>query len=233
MVFLPGKTIQGETYILKLMKKFFCIFLFCFAALTSKCQFIDTLQSAIERNGSFSFCFNTRSSYISNYDANIFGYMVGVCFGKKFTIGGGINSLSSTIYQTSYVGGDTLKGKLNFFFFSYFVEYIITLSKHWRIDIPISIGIGNASLQYTENKQVTTQDNRTIIPLEPQVELDYNFNKYVGLYTQVGYRYMLVNNNLLSYNFNSVTYSVGVLIYPLEIYAGLFPRTKLAKMIED
>lgn len=77
------------------------------------------------------------------------------------------------------------------------------------------------------------EGNRTIIPLEPQIELDYNFNKYVGLYTQVGYRYMLVNNNLLNYNFNSVTYSVGVLIYPLEIYAGLFPRTKLAHLIED
>jgi len=63
--------------------------------------------------------------------------------------------------------------------------------------------------------------------------VDYNFNKYCGLYTQVGYRYMLINNNLLNYNFNSVTYSVGVLIYPLEIYAGLFPHTKWAKMIEN
>lgn len=130
------------------------------------------------------------------------------------------------------MGADTLKGKLNFSFFSYFVEYIVTLSKHWRIDIPVSIGIGSASLQYIENKQTIIQDNKTIIPLEPQVELDYNFNKYFGLYTQVGYRYMLVNNKLLNYNFNSVTYSVGVLIYPLEIFAGIFPRTKWAKMIE-
>jgi hypothetical protein len=157
---------------------------------------------------------------------------VGVCFGKKFTIGGGINTLSSTIYETKYVGVDTLKEKLNFFFFSYFVEYIVTLSKHWRIDLPLSIGLGSASLQYTDEHQLITQSSRAIIPLEPQVELDYNFNKYCGLYVQGGYRYMLVNNKLLDYNFNSVTYSVGILIYPLEIYAGLFPRTKLAKSIE-
>ena len=215
------------------MKKFICIFLFCSIAFGARCQFIDTLQSAIERKGNFSFCFNTRNSFISGNDATIFGYMVGVCFGKKFTIGGGINSLSSTIYHTKYENGDTLKGKLNFFFFSYFVEYIMTLSKHWRVDIPVSIGIGNASLQYTLNKKITTEDNRAIIPLEPQVEVDYNFNKYCGLYTQGGYRYMIVNNRLLGYDFNSVTYSVGVLVYPLEIYAGLFPRTKWAKMIES
>ena len=132
-----------------------------------------------------------------------------------------------------YIDGDTLKGKLDIFFFSYFVEYILTLSKHWRIDIPVSIGIGNASLNYERNTQNITEDNRAIIPLEPQVELDYNFNRYCGLYTQAGYRYMLVNNRLLGYDFNSVTYSVGVLIYPLEIYAGLFPHTKWAKMIES
>lgn len=158
--------------------------------------------------------------------------MVGVCFDKKFTIGGGINSLSSPIYHIKYIYGDTLKGKLNLSYFSYFVEYIITLSKHWRIDVPVSIGIGNASLQYTENKQSVRENNKTIIPLEPQVEIDYNFNKYVGLYTQAGYRYMLINNKLLDYNFNSVTYSVGILIYPLEIYAAIFPRTKWAKMIK-
>jgi len=215
------------------VKKLICISLFCSIAFTSQCQFIDTLQSAIERKGNFSFCFNTRNSFISGNDASIFGYMIGVCFGKKFTIGGGINSLSSSIYRTKYIDGDTLKGKLDFFFFSYFVEYIMTLSKHWRIDIPVSIGIGSASIQYQHNSLLTTENDKAIVPLEPQVEVDYNFNKYCGLYTQGGYRYMLVNNKLLGYDFNSVTYSVGVLIYPLEIYAGLFPHTKWAKMIES
>lgn len=213
------------------MKKAFYIFLFCSVALTSRGQFIDTIQSAIDRHGSFSFCFNTRNSYIGNNNADIFGFNVGVCFGKKFTVGGGINLLSSTIYNTKYEDGDTIKSKLNFFFLTYFVEYIITLSKHWRIDIPISIGIGESSYQYKLDNKAVTENNRAIIPFEPQVELDYNFNRYCGLYTQVGYRLMLLNNDLIDYNFNSITYSVGVLIYPLEIYAGLFPRSKLGKAI--
>lgn len=214
------------------MKKILFIFLFCSVAFTAKCQFIDTLQSAIERNGNFSFSFNSRNSFIGTNNAYIFGFNVGVCFGKKFTIGGGYNTLATTIHETKYEGKDTLNEKLDFFFFSYFVQYIITLSKHWRIDIPLTIGFGNAYLQYVNQRQLLNISSRIIIPLEPQVELDYNFNKYCGLYTQVGYRYMLVNNKLLDYNFNSVTYSVGILIYPLEIYAGLFPHTKWAKAIE-
>jgi hypothetical protein len=215
------------------VKKVISIFLFCAVAISSKCQLIDTIQSAIERKGSFSFEFNSRNSYIGNNSAYIFGFNVGVCFGKKFTIGGGINTLSSTIHETKYENGDTIKGKLNFTFLSYYVQYTITLSKHWRIDIPLFIGIGSSSYQYTDNNKVVTASSKTIMPLEPQVELDYNFNKYCGLYTQVGYRYMLINNKLLDYDFNSVTYSVGVLIYPLEIYAGLFPHTKWAKEIEE
>ncbi len=215
------------------MKKRICISLFCFVALTARCQFIDTLQSVINRKGSFSFSFNTRDSYISNDYANIFAFNIGVCFAKKFTIGGGLNSLSSAIYNTQSIDGQTQYGRLNFFYFSYFLEYIKTLSKHWRLDFSTSIGLGNASLQYAEKNQIITEDNRTIIPLEPQVELDYNFNKYVGISTQVGYRYMLVNSTLLDYNLNSITYAAGLFISPLDIFAALFPRTKLAKMIEE
>jgi hypothetical protein len=215
------------------VKKLICISLFCFVALTARCQFIDTLQSVIDRKGSFSFSFNTRDSYISNDYANIFAFNIGVCFAKKFTIGGGLNSLSSAIYNTQIINGQTQYGRLSFFYFSYFVEYTKTFSKHWRLDFSTSIGIGNAYLQYTEGSKAIIENNKTIIPFEPQVELDYNFNKYVGISTQVGYRYMLVNNTLLAYNFNSITYAAGIFISPLDIFAALFPRTKLAKMIEE
>ena len=216
------------------VKKVIVIFLFCSVALTAKCQFIDSLQNAIEGKGSFSFCFNTRNSSIGNNTANIFGYMVGVCFGKKFVIGGGLNTLSGStpVYETKYIGKDTVHAKMDFTFFSYFVEYIFNLSKHWRIEIPVSIGFGSSSYQYRLDNRKITESSKGIINLEPQVELDFNINKYVGIYTQVGYRLMLVNNPLIHENFNSVTYSVGLLIYPLEIYAGIFPKTKLAQMIE-
>jgi len=215
------------------VKKIICIFLFCSVALTSQAQFIDTLQAAIERKGTVAFSFNTRDSYIGNNYANIFGFMIGVCFGKKFTIGGGYNTLSSPIYETQNIEGDAIRAKLNFSYLSYFVEYTVNLTSHWEVDIPVFIGIGSSSYQYTLNNKLIDESSKVILPLEPQVELDYNFNKYWGLSTQVGYRFMLINNDLLTYNFNSVTYSVGLSISPFEIYASLFPRTKLAKMIES
>lgn len=94
------------------------------------------------------------------------------------------------------------------------------------------MGIGNSNFQYYDKAGQHTIDLRTVILWEPAVELDYNFNRFFGLYTQVGYRCMLVNNPAINYNFNSPTYSYGVLIYPLELYAAIFPRTKLAHMIE-
>ena len=215
------------------MKKIICIFLFCSAAYTSQCQFIDTLQSAIEKKGKFIFSFNSRDSYIGTSYASIFGYMAGVCFGDKFTIGGGFNSLASPVYATHYINGNTVRAELSLDYLSYFVEYSINLTSHWELDIPVFIGVGSSSYQYTLDNTVINEHSKVILPLEPQVQVDYNFNKYWGLSTQVGYRLMLVNSSFFSNNINSITYSVGVSLSPLEIYAGLFPRTKLAKIIEN
>lgn len=213
------------------MKKFIGILLFAFTALTSQCQFIDTLQSALQKKGCFVFSFDSRDSYINNNYANIFGVMAGVCFDEKLTIGGGYNALSSPIYKTQYMDGNVVNTKLNFTYFSYFVEYTINYTKHWELDLPVLIGIGSSSYQYNMNDFTINKNRKIIMPIEPQVTLGYNINKYVELSTQVGYRFMLINNNLLNYHFNSITYSVGLSVSPFELYVHFFPNTKLAKLI--
>lgn len=158
--------------------------------------------------------------------------MAGVCFGNKFTVGGGYNALASPIYKTQHMGEDVINAELTFYYFSYFVEYTINFTRHWELDLPLWLGFGNSSYQYTIDGVIINENSKAMMPLEPQVSLDYNFNKYVSFSTQVGYRLMLINNNLLEENLNSVTYSVGLSISPFEIYAALFPQTKWAKMIE-
>jgi hypothetical protein len=215
------------------MKKFFIIVLFCCLGLFARAQFIDTIQNVIDRKGSFSFSFTSRNSFITNYTAYIFGYSVGVTLGKKLTIGGGFNALNSIINKKKIIGSDTINEQLNFVYFSYYVQYIMSLSKHWKLYLtPISFGLGSSSYQYNYKGVATTESSYTVIPYEPSIELDYNFFKWLGLYTQVGYRLMIINNPAIEQNFNSPTYSYGVLISPFELYAAIFPRTKLAKIIE-
>jgi hypothetical protein len=216
------------------MKKLIIVISFCFTGLFGKAQLIDTIQDALNRKATFSFSFTSRNSFITNYSAYIFGYSVGVTFGKRLTIGGGFNALNSIINKKKIIGEDTLNEQLSFAYFSYFVQYRVNLSKHWKLYLmPFCMGIGGSSYQYNYKGVYTTEASRVVVPYEPQVELDYNFNKWIGLYTQVGYRLMLVNNPAIVENFNSPIYSYGVLISPFELYAALFPRTKLAHMIED
>lgn len=159
--------------------------------------------------------------------------MAGVCFGGKLTIGGGYNALSSPIYMTQHAGENVIKSELHFAYLSYFAEYTINITQHWEVDLPILIGVGSSSYQYTINDFTVVKNRELVMPLEPQVTIGYNINKYVEFSTQVGYRIMLINNNLLSYNFNSVTYSVGLSFSPFAIYAHYFPDTKLGKLIES
>lgn len=216
------------------MKKLIIFLSLCSIGLVSKAQFIDSLQASINRNGSFTFSFTSRNSFITNNVADIFGFAVGVTFDKKIGMGGGINFLNSNVYKPVTENGTIDTAKLSFFFFSYYVQYIMNLTKHWKLYItPINIGIGNSNYQYSDKAGQHTIDLQTVILTEPGVELDYNFNKYFGLYTQVNYRLMILNNPDINQTFNSPTYAYGILIYPLEIYAGLFPRTKLAHLIES
>jgi hypothetical protein len=217
------------------MKKSFVIIVFLYlATYTVKAQFLDSLQASIDRKGKFTFGFDSRNSFITNYSAPIFGFMIGVCFDRKFAIGGGWNTLQSYRQISETVNGQTIpKATLNFAYLFYYVEYLLKVNKHWEIDIPVSLGIGGSSFTYTLADKTSTVNSKTIVPIEPLVEVDYDFNKYVGLYVQVGYRFMIINNNSINQDFNSFTYSTGILLSPFEIFAGLFPRSKLAHIIED
>jgi hypothetical protein len=216
------------------MKRWFFIFLLlCISTGQLKAQFLDSIQAALTRKGRFQFDFNSRNSFIGNNDAHIFGFMMGVCFDRRFATGGGFNFLSTTILQKDILEGQPITKSLSFSFLSYYVEYLFKITKHWELDIPLSIGVGTSSYTYQLNSIPVTENERFVMPIEPSVELDYDFNKYFGVYIQAGYRLMLVNNNEIIMNFNSPTYDFGVLLYPLEIYAGIFPKTKLAHMIED
>ncbi len=216
------------------MRKSVVVIVFLFSGLFAKAQFIDSLQNIINRKGSFFFSFTSRNSFITNNSANIFGFAVGSTFGKKLIIGGGYNALSSIITKKIMVGNDAVNEQLSFAYFSYFIEYIMPLTRHWKIYVtPFSLGLGGSNYQYFHDLAFKITDSYTVIPYEPQVEIDYNLTRWLGLYTQVGYRLMLVNNPAIVQNFNSPTYAYGVLILPLEIFAGIFPNSKLGHAIHD
>jgi len=216
----------------------FLIFNFQFSIFNLKAQFIDSLRASLERKGRFTFSFNSRNSFITNNTADIWGFMAGVCFDRKFAIGGGVNILISPIFKNETVDEKPVNAKLNFSYISYFIEYIFRVQKHWEIDIPLSMGAGTSSYSYSLAGSTVTQNSKFVMPVEPQVEVDYDFfrnhfgNYCFGLYVQAGYRYMLINNYSINENFNSPTYSYGILIFPFEIYSALFPRTGLAHLIE-
>lgn len=211
---------------------------FVFIAFNSHAQFLDSIQAAVGRKGKFTFSFNTRNSYIGSGGANIFGFMAGVSFSRKFAIGGGYNTLNSYHAKSESIDGQTIVAELHFQYISYYAEYIFRIQNHWEIDIPVSIGWGSSSYSYNLNGAKVTQNYHFIMPVEPQIEVDYDFlkNKYgsylFGFYIQVGYRYMLIKNYSIGENFNSTTYASGILLFPFEIYSAVFPRSKLTHLIE-
>jgi hypothetical protein len=216
------------------MKKISVILLFLFLCSYSvRAQFLDSIQQSLNRNGSFSLIFNSRHSSISTNNAYVFALMIGVRFDRKIGMGGGINVLDPAVPDSIHIGGQGIQRHLYFTYISYYLEYLLRLSKHWELDLFFMPGIGSSYYQYYYEGKTITQGSNIVIPLEPSACLEYDFTKWIGFYVQAGYRWMLVNNPAINEKFNSPTYAAGLVIYPLEVYAAIFPHTKLAHMIED
>jgi|SRR6185312_3680555 len=216
------------------MKKISVILLFlALWGFSARAQFLDSIQASLNRKGSFSLIFNSRHSSISTHNAYVFALMVGVRFDRKIGMGGGINVLDPPIGDSINTDGKWVHRQLYLTYISYYIEYLLRITKHWELDVFFMPGIGSSYYESTIQGKLVQQDNGLVIPLEPSACLEYDFTKWIGFYVQAGYRFMLVNNNAINEKFNSPTYAVGLAIYPLEVYTAIFPHTKLAHTIED
>ncbi|MEO6882724.1 MAG: hypothetical protein ABI199_01730 [Bacteroidia bacterium] len=223
---------------MKISRTFFLFFVLIGIHFSAQAQFMDSLRSSIHKRPKFFFSFNSRSSFITNNEADIWGFVLGVNFNDKINIGGGFNTLNTTFFKNkqlrTMVGNDsTVKETLSFFYWSYYVEYIFYSTKHWQFSIPFQIGIGNSDYQYVYRGVTYTDNQNMIIPIEPVFSITYQFNKWLGFGTNIGYRFMLVNNAAIKQNFNSPTYDFGIQIYYIEIFKSIFPHCKITKKLNS
>lgn len=219
--------------------RYFCLFFLLITLhFSAKAQFIDSLRTSIHTKPSFFFSFDSHTSFINSDQANIWGFVFGVDFNNKINIGGGFNTLSTPFFKNKTItteakSDSTINESLSFAYWTYYLEYIFYNTKHWQFSVPFEIGLGSSSYQYVY-KGITYSDSpHLIIPIEPSFSITYQFDKWIGFGTEIGYRFMLVNNNGIKGNFNSPTYNLGLQIYVIEVFKSLFPHSKITKKLNS
>jgi len=198
---------------------------------------LDTIQWCIKQKPHVFGKLDTRNSFIYNSRIKIFGLKAGLSYGKRLFIGIGYNQIypnakatknfDKEIYYTNEVNTtDSVTAKLQLFYFSAQLEYIYYQNKHWRLSMPLQIGVGQTYYKYELVGKKHYTNRYTCLIYEPAVSVEYRFVKWIGVGADIGFRFMLTEKKELNQQFNSPTYAFKLLIYYNEIFKSLFPNSK-------
>lgn len=206
-------------------------------AVNAHAQWNDTLHRVMHGTVYPDASFDSRNSFVSSQKAHIWGVKLGVDFSGYLQLGIGFNRhdnyLRKDIHFINAEGRpDIASGKLHLAYISYYLRYSYYKTEHWRFGImPAQVGIGISKYVYNDGAVEKITDKRWILLWEPGISVIYKPLKWIGVGTDIGYRFMIKNNPAIPENFNSLTYSFYVSVYWGEVYKLCFPDSKFAKML--
>ncbi|MBI2967449.1 MAG: hypothetical protein HYY40_06520 [Bacteroidetes bacterium] len=178
------------------------------------------MDTALRQKPKITVNLDTRNAFITNGRVKFTGIKAGLDFGKTIKFGAGYHFLQTPIYR------DTLQFRVAYV--ALYGEYIFLKSKRWEFSLPVQLGAGNSSYEYTDN--TTGLKNRInekmIVLYEPALAAQYKFFKWLGFGMGMGYRIMLVNNKAIDEKMTSPIYVFHLKVFPGVIIRGIFGKKK-------
>jgi hypothetical protein len=207
---------------------FLIVFIVAFSSVHSQ-PAIDTISYSIKQKPTLIGHFGSRNSFVNNNRAQVLGIQIGLNFADNVSFGIGYNQLYSSssifdkkiFYQNNNNITNMTNANLQLTYFSAWAEYVYYRNHKWQFSIPFQIGIGQAYYKYTLNNELKKIDENVIFVYEPAVSVEYKITKWLGVGSDIGFRFILTNYNHLNEKLNSPTYAFNLLIYYSEIYKSL------------
>lgn len=171
---------------------------------------------------------DSRRSFISRRDVQVFGVRGGYDLDNKVRFGVGAYFLRSPFYRTFFFenpdngGRDTLTARLRFNYMTLFVEPVLLSTRRWEVSFPLHLGIGDS--RYEGPGPIDAFTLRTVMLTEVGVAAHYKIFQWIGLGAGVGFRQMIRGNIYIREDFNAPTYSFAVKIFTGYIIDQVFNR---------
>lgn len=199
-----------------------CIITLCTGYLVAEAISTDTSDTNNKFKIRFVLGFDGRSSFIT-YHKPFYAHIGGIRFGLEagnLRAGMGFYALSTDYLTQDTTGsGDVLTYKLSFGYFSYFAEYLFYKKKRWEFSLPMYIGYGSSGIKVTSQSGVKEDvGKRPILLLEAVGACQFKLRPWIGIGTGIGYRKMVINNNILPGEFSSFIYIVKVKLFLSAIF---------------
>lgn len=204
------------------------VFLVSFLSLQSQ-PAIDTIKYSMRQKPVLFGKVGTRNSFIDNNRAEVLGVQLGLNYVNNVRMGIGYNQLysSASVFDQQFFFKnknnitESANAHLQLAYFSVWAEYVYYRNHKWQLSIPLQIGMGQAYYKYTVNNETKRFDRNFIFVYEPAVSVEYKIIKWLGVGTDIGFRFIATNYTHLNEKLNSPTYAFKLLIYYNEIYKSL------------
>ncbi len=206
--------------------KFIFLLLFVFFTISSFAQkrrdeFFYDIGQSLKSKPTFTFRFDNRNSFITNYRAWIYGVKIGLQFQNNFRTGLDFSMLHTGIYvdqNIEYEGEiyNAVSSKLHLEYASIFAEYVFYKTEKWEFSLPIQLGGGTSYFKYTIDNKNFINNRAPVIMYEANITGQYKLIKGLGVGTGIGYRIMLLSNPKINQHFTSPIFSLKVILYPFD-----------------
>ncbi len=222
---------------MRAINSIFLFFLVVYFPQPGNAQWSDTINKILHGKIYPTASFDSRNSFISSSRAHIWGIKAGVEFSGRLQGGIGYNrhdkNLEKEIYFRNESGiRDSVKAKLHLDYFSFYVRYVYYKKKRWKFSVmPYQLGFGNSRYKYELNGQKRISGKRFVILYEPGISISFKIFQWLGVGSDLGYRFMIRGNPAIPENFNSPIYSFYAIIYWGELYKLAFPESKWSKKL--
>lgn len=196
---------------------------------------MDSLDDFFKLKRSIDIRLESRNSFINNRLISVNGFRAGLAYQRKLRIGGGFSWLNSDVKSNFYVpnskGTSDLTIKyLKFVYLCGYIDFVFYKTKRWQLSVPIQLGSGVAWFQENRAYSYKNKDAKHFLLLyEPGITVQFKIFKWLGLGTDVAYRFTLKNTKKIGETLNSPTYSFKLLTWFDQLYYQLFPNTNLTK----
>ena len=192
---------------------------------SAQSSIIDSVKVNLHGESKFFIGFHNRNTFIRSDKTKLYGLIGGLDFNKKLKLFAGIYGFGreneTLMLNNNEFASDTVYRYLNTSNFSIGIEYDYWEYERLHLSIPVQIGLGSLSNQYTEKDRITQIriDNFNYIPLEFGTNAYLELLTWAGIKGGVGYRINLGSKE--AFQLTSPYYNLGLSILVGEIYKDI------------
>jgi len=214
------------------MRRYFFLYVVLFGSVTGTAQYLDSLGEVIRGKANIDLRLESRWSFVNNELITISGVRIGAAFEKKLRLGGGLSWLKTPYSQIESTVNENGEPILitRYFKLAYLAAYadvVFYKTKRWQLSVPLQIGAGFTWHQTVPQYQLSQMESKQFLFLyEPGITVQFKLTRWLGVGSDVAYRFTLKNNKKISEQLSSPTYSLKIMFWLDQLYFMVFPESE-------